>query len=760
MKYREEAERLLNAGTEEEVHQILQEPFYDDKNWRPLGQEDNNYGVVENQAASPMAALTEVVVNSIDAILLKNYREKYEDANKSPSFPTMEAAVEDLVNKSQERLTLAADGEKSSPISLQIEDSGEGQPNEEFEETFLGLLQPGSLKQEYEFLQGQYGMGSSGVLPFCGDRGYKFIVSSSHEKPGEWSWSLIRKNEEKTRYEYFTADGEIPSFKGELNGEEYGSIVKLYNYDISSRSNISSSRNLRRYLERYLIESPLPIRLEERRDYKSHQMSAVSNGALPHIQEKLSHLVESHHKFEYSFDNSALGTREIEVVLFENDDELSKKEKRRKRLFVGGEKHRSQAIFFTVNGQTHGDLGKSFIKNRCSRPRVAGDTLIFVDFSDIKGANLVNLFKPARDRLTDKQIAKDLISGLENAVSSDEILQNEESLRRQEAVEHSDEEFENQFKQVLADTPSLREYFVGEEDTDDGSEEPSARPGIDYDEIEFNPPYIPNEFNPIETFRSRVDYDVFDKEGIFEVDVPLEGSSRIRFELNAPDNYLYRDDSVGQVKVTPDEVLQSQQLHHGVLSLEVTPLPGSREGTELPVTVEVERPTSEPLSNTLRLICVEQETDEDDQNDDELALEAPQVVEVNESEWDQHNFTKDDVVRIDDYTDEGGGLSIFVNMDCVQIDGFVESESLDAAEESEVEAAFKQGVVVYSLSQYIEFKEQQRLANQSEEDDEEISEEQHRIANSETDLTELVAQSMRGIARTLPSQYFRLKELE
>lgn len=754
-KYRQEARRLLDAGTEDEVHEILQESFYDDSNWAPLGQEDNNYGIVENQAASPMAALTEILVNSIDAILLKNYREKYGTDNESTEFSTMEMAAEEMVDISEEDLTLAADGDKGGPISLQVEDTGEGKPPDRFEDTFLGLLQPGSLKQEYEFLQGQYGMGSSGVLPFCGQQGYKLIVSASHENPGKWAWSIIRKNEEKTRYEYFTADGEIPTFEGTLNGQEYGSVVKLYNYNIKQQSNISSNRNLRRFLERYLIESPIPIQLEERREYNSFMMEVTTEGGLSHIKNDLEELIESNHKLEYSFENPKLGTREIEVVLFKQDDELSDIDYDKKRLFIGGEKHRKQAVFFTVNGQTHGDQGKSFLKNRCSRPRTADDTLVFVDFSDIDGTDLVNLFKPARDRLTDKPIASDLISGLEKALKGDEILENEERLRREKVVKKSDEEFEEQFKEVLEGTPALRSYFFEEDDEEGEDEEVSQpRPGIDFDEYDYNPPYIPDQLRPIETFRSRVDYDVFDSGGIFEVAVPIEGSKRVRFELNAPDNYFYRDETQGNLRVTPDEVLESKQLHHGVLSLDLRPLPGSHEGTDIPVTIEVERPASDPLSNTVRLQCEEPVEVESTDENSEIAFEAPQVVEVEEEEWEQHNFSEDDVVRIDDYTGEGSGLSIFVNMDCTQLTNFLDQRSLDPTERSEAKTVFKQGVVVYSLSQYIEFQERKQTSEEDEDDEDVVRDE----IPSDLDIAELVAQSMRGIARTLPSEYFRLKE--
>jgi hypothetical protein len=761
-KYRQEAERLLDTGTEEELLQILQEPFYSDENWRPLGQQDNNFGIVENQAASPLAALAEIVVNSIDAILLKNYNEKTKISDDIPEFHTMHEAVDELVNQNEEDVTIAADGEKGGPISLQIEDTGEGKSPDRFEETFLGLLQPGSLKQEYEFLQGQYGMGSSGVLPFCGTQGYKLIVSSSFTEKERWSWSLIRKNEQKTRYEYFTVDGDIPTFEGSLKGQSYGSFVKLYNYQIDQKSNLASDRNLRRFLERYLVDSPLEITLDERRDYQSFILQDATSGGLDHIKNRHSNLIESNHHLEYSFENPNLGTRNIEVVLFKEDAELSDKEQQDKRLFIGGQKHRRQAIFFLVNGQTHGDQGKSFIKNRCSRSRVADDTLIFVDFSDITGTDLVNLFKPSRDRLTDKSIADDLKEGLASAIQGDEVLKTEERLRRERAVEDQDEQFSEFVEEILDSNSYLRNYFSGDDigtAVDDEGAQPTE--AIDLSEINFDPPHIPDEFVPISTFRSRIDFDKLTKEdGIYEIEVPHNSSKRVRFYLNAPDNYFDRENATGGLRITPREAFESRQLSKGILSIVLRPLPGSRAGTEIPVTIEVERPSGDPLSSTIRLVCTDEEEDEtEDTSGEELALQLPNITEVYEADWDEHDFSEDDVVRIDDYTSEGGGLDIFINMDCDQLSDSLSSLSLDSPEKSEAKLAFKRGITVFSVSQYVELRRSRRSEAESEgeserdEDDDTAPD----IISEDLSPADVVEQSMRGISRTIIDQYFATK---
>jgi len=63
---------------------IQQEPeIFAQANWRPLGGSENLYGVIENQQASPIAALVEKLTNAIDATLMR----KCYEAGVDPSGP-------------------------------------------------------------------------------------------------------------------------------------------------------------------------------------------------------------------------------------------------------------------------------------------------------------------------------------------------------------------------------------------------------------------------------------------------------------------------------------------------------------------------------------------------------------------------------------------------------------------------------------------------------------------------------------------------
>lgn len=74
------ATRILEAQREPDVTTALDELAREfDADWKPIGGQENNYGVVENQSSSPLGALNEIISNGIDAILRRRYREKHGD---------------------------------------------------------------------------------------------------------------------------------------------------------------------------------------------------------------------------------------------------------------------------------------------------------------------------------------------------------------------------------------------------------------------------------------------------------------------------------------------------------------------------------------------------------------------------------------------------------------------------------------------------------------------------------------------------------
>ncbi|WP_229770455.1 hypothetical protein [Halorhabdus sp. CBA1104] len=281
---REIADELIKERhTEQEVADLLHEiEDHPEVDWVPLGREPNNYSIVENQQADAMAAFTELVVNSIDAIILRAFFNRFGDSYSGDEFSSLEEAAEELVEDERDIIEVIATGDQNGPFSLTLYDNGCGQPRDEFEHTFLNVLTPGELKQEFDFLQGKYGMGSTGVLPFCGEKGYKLIASAAHDSPGNWSWSIIRKNRDKTRYEYLVVNGQPLQFNGEIGDHDSGTFVKCFEFQSEVKSTIT--KRFRHRLERYITESPIEIQLTDTR-YDGWG-PATTKGLLPSIKDR------------------------------------------------------------------------------------------------------------------------------------------------------------------------------------------------------------------------------------------------------------------------------------------------------------------------------------------------------------------------------------------------------------------------------------------------------------------------------------------
>ena len=197
-------------------------------------------------------------------------------------------------------LVLYATGTKSRPC-LSFYDAGEGRLPQDFPTTFCSLVygtDEGSYKGAVPFVQGQFNMGGTGVLPFCGEgRKLQLIVSRAPTDvvatPHEWgftilcffasksdpSWKYLIGSDGKVLTAGYEPIGLVPKI-GAKSGEvcapreravASGTLIKMYDYK-APRSNICGE--LFRKLEEYLIKPSLPLRLVEcRPEYKANVMA-------------------------------------------------------------------------------------------------------------------------------------------------------------------------------------------------------------------------------------------------------------------------------------------------------------------------------------------------------------------------------------------------------------------------------------------------------------------------------------------------------
>jgi hypothetical protein len=412
--------KLFNANTEQEVDIILNNNsiFNEPANWKPYGNNKGNFGTFESQQNHPVPALIEKITNSIDAILIKECKLKGIDPKSKDAPISMTKAVELFYNvkdgeigelSGQQRRELAeniqilAVGDKSQP-SIIIYDCGEGQTPENFEHTFLSLHR--NNKTNIHFVQGKYNMGSTGAVVFCGDNKYQLVGSKRckelENNDSDFGFTLVRrhpltKDEEyeygkATWYEYFCPKGEIACFSideldfGLYNRKfKYGTIIKLYSYQLPRGSRSDVTLDLWRDLNQYMFHLPLPISVYEKRDYAGKTPNKPVLGNRTRIT------IDSRDKIHtiISFNipkESGLGEIPIEVIVFNTDVDHN-------------EYIKNKSLIFTQNGQIHGFEGQSFISQELGFSLLKKHLLIHVDCTEIPTSIRQDLFMSNRTHL-------------------------------------------------------------------------------------------------------------------------------------------------------------------------------------------------------------------------------------------------------------------------------------------------------------------------------------------------------------------------
>src|SRR6516162_7701314 len=92
---------LLYANSERSIQKIVDcvPETGSGRNWRPLDRRETNFNITTNQASDGGKALTELMTNMVDAVLLKRAREMNIDPEGKRAPKTMYEAVDKLIKK-------------------------------------------------------------------------------------------------------------------------------------------------------------------------------------------------------------------------------------------------------------------------------------------------------------------------------------------------------------------------------------------------------------------------------------------------------------------------------------------------------------------------------------------------------------------------------------------------------------------------------------------------------------------------------------
>ena len=607
---------LFRCSKEEEVGQFLK--YYSlidsSENWASYGGTRSNFSVVENQQSGPVPALIEKVTNGIDAILMRRCVENDIDP-RSPQAPrSIIEAVErffpdyknwDIIHnrrRQAEDLQILADGPKLNP-SLVVYDNGEGQLPASFPDTFLSLLR--SNKNEIHFVHGQYNMGGTGAVAFCGDFRYQLIGSKRFDDPtAPFGFTLIRKHPltleegqkiKSTWYEFLTIDGEIPSFPiTELDLGLYrrkfttGTVLKLYSYDLPSGARSVISRDLNQSINEFLFEPALPLFTidtpERYPDDRNPRRELY--GLKRRLEEDDSKYVETHFSEEGS--DQEFGKYKVTCYVFRaRIEEKSAQETRdsiRREFFKN-----NMSVLFSVNGQVHGHYTSEFITRTLKLQLLKNHLLIHVDCTDMNPEFRRELFMASRDRLKDGKESGRLRAALRDLLSKGRLQEIHKRRKASITVDSTDaDDLLRNFARNLSFHNDLAKLFKNTLDIEDKrngqnkKKKPQRRKSADEDTNDFSPKRFPTIFKINSTSEN--------KDGIPMVRIPKGGERSINFSTDVEDRYFDRSSEPGELQI-------------GLLGPGPTLVPGG-DAPGLPRKIEeiVDVVKSSPINGRIRVL--------------------------------------------------------------------------------------------------------------------------------------------------------------
>lgn len=762
---RGDAERLFwdlfRAPTEAAVDEVLakNEKLADPKAWRAYGQNESNFGVVENQQASPIPALIEKVINSIDAILMRRCQELGIDPKSAQAPHSIEDAIAqffpdsaswDLTSfrkSAASSIQIIADGPRME-TSLVIFDDGEGQHPEDFERTFLSLLR--GNKNEIHFVQGKYNMGGAGAIAFCGKRRYQLVGSRRFDKTGPFGFTLLRRHplvgdertsRKSTWYEYLMLDGRIPAFSiSELNLGLHerrfsaGTIIKLYSYDLPAGSRSVISRDLNQSINEYLFNPAIPILTVDTAERYPHDRNLQRElfGLKRRLEEEGSKYVAEFFSEDYA--DQHMGRIKVTCYVFqpriEGRTAKETKESIQREFFKN-----NMSVLFSLHGQVHGHYTSEFITRSLKFPLLKDYLLVHVDCTDLHMEFRDELFMASRDRLKDADESRTLRQKLAEILTGGRLKEVYAARKSSISVEGKDTSdlirnftrnlpLQSELVRLLNQTFKLEDKRTGEatgRNKGRASREGTPKPA-------FKPERFPSFF--------RIERKQDDDAGMPVVQVPLGTQRTVRFATDVEDQYFDRVSDPGDLQIAPVD-LQSAKAgggagtrlpdrledvlnvvksspHNGTIRVTVNPTKALRVGDVVKLRAELSGAgTTFEQFFLVRVsdpeVKKERDKPKDDQPDNQLGL--PRLVLVykepgrGNASWDQleaegiemtHNVVMHPLV-------EGETLAaVYVNMDASVVLSYkarlATEEALEAADKRFLSSVYFHTLFLYTIT--------------------------------------------------------------
>ena len=725
---------LIQADSEEEVVSILRVAgFWDDPDaWRDLGDNENNYAAAGAQQTDSVAALVEKLVNSADARLMNACLEAGIDPESDAAPQSVREGVARLIEKSpapekehtgkilgwtrDERLqqamkiTLAATGQRSSPC-ITIVDEGEGQTPNAFPQTFMSLTKSNKLR--VPFVQGKFNMGGTGALRFCGTKRLQLIVSRRNPSllknpqgsDRNWGFTIVRREaptggERSSVFRYLAPNKPTGSAKGGVlhfpsealtimpKGNEpyarptaYGSLVKLYNYQLRGRSNILMKDGLLRATDVRLPNPALPVMFHECRDYSGDGERSFANpctGLFVRLEDNKADNLDDAFPLGASL---TIEGQKLPVRFY------GFKQGKYQTYLQG-----KDGVLFIVNGQTQGNLSTRFYRRNSIKFGAVADSLVtIVDCSNLSREFQEELFMNNREALADSAFRRDLEKALEKVVASHPGLREFNNRRRQEKLKNKledDQSLADALKKVMSKSDLLNKFFFpGERITNP----------IDTRKVDAAKKFEGKQFP--EYFRHRGK----DAGEVLRRTCEEGRAIRLLYETDAENSYFDRASSPGSYKLvvakmgTPLNLTVDETLYNGRATFTIDPDKAIATGDEIEVQLEVTDDSRvEPfVCKTLLTVLPMNNhppaprpspppppgSNPGDDQSIPSGIQLPKVDWVKEADWDDHDFDQYSALKIEPVANEAGKeiYDFFLNEDNIYLKNHLASAKDDAA---------------------------------------------------------------------------------
>lgn len=605
---------VYNCKTEDELHQFIEShpEIFKQENWYPVGANESNYGIIENQQSNPIAALVEKVTNSIDALLMKKCLEKGIDPKGNEAPKSMNEAVlcfygkQDLDMWNQKAsgnsfrrkqaldIQLVADGPPRN-TSVIIYDNGEGQHPDAFEDTFLSLVR--GNKNEIQFVQGKYNMGGSGAIVFCGKKGYQLIASKRFDNTGQFGFTLVREHplskeetqrKKNTWYEFIKIDGVIPRFDcTELDLKLHdrifktGTVIKLYSYQFPS-GYAGFAQDLNQSINEFLFEPVLPVYTVDKKErYPNNKVLEQDLFGLKRRLEDEKDYVEDW--FSETYEEEPFGKMKVTCYVFRAKQEKKSvsdtKADIRRRYFKNG-----MSVLFSMNGQVHGHYTTEFISRTLKFNLLKDYLLIHVDCTDMNYDFRKELFMASRDRLkggeeTDK--LRDFLGKKLRKSQLDDI-----DRRRKESIGLESEDTTELIKSFAKNLPKDSDLFKLLQNTlklEEKKEKQEKKEDKSPNKKEERAPFHPKRFPSFFKLHNKKD----GKSSV--VSIPQGGEKTIKFDTDVENHYFDRSEEPGDLQIALLDIKRNDNKG------------GDKEGTDKEPGELISVVKSSPKDGTIRI---------------------------------------------------------------------------------------------------------------------------------------------------------------